>query len=372
MPRQKSSRSTILVVDDHEENIKVLANILTFMGYDIIPALTAEQAFARLSHTTPDLILLDLILPDIDGITVCQRMQNNPLWSGIPIIFLSASDDKNLIVKALESGGVDYITKPFNKAELISRVRTHLALKEARDHLTDLAADKDELLRMLAHDLKNHVASVQMGTSLLLDRSNLNQIDDRSTRLLKNVYESSGRMLGFIKTFLSNHAGLSEELEIKPLDLWKLIDQVVAELEPMANAKSITIHKAEHSNPFLISANEDGTCRVIENLIGNSIKFCPHEAEIHMDVHMDARRRPVLVISDTGPGFNAEDREQAFQRYARLSAKPTGGEPSTGLGLFIVKKMMLAMGGHIEIKEADGALFHVTFATPPDTFNSTL
>ncbi len=365
MPKSKSSRSVILVVDDHEENIKVLANILSFMGYDLIPAMTAKQAFSRLEHTTPDLILLDLILPDVDGITVCQRIQDMPALQGIPIIFLSASDDKNLIVKALESGGVDYITKPFNKAELISRVRTHLALKNARDHLAELAADKDELLRMLAHDLKNHVAGVQMGTSLLLDRRTLDASDERSTRILKNVFESSVRMLGFIKTFLANHAGVSSELEVKPVDLWQVIDPVVTGVESLALAKEITIHLPDVRTPHTILANEEGAARVLENLLANSIKFCSRGAEIRMGVEVDSRGRTVVAVSDTGPGFSEDDATKIFQRYTRLSAQPTGGEPSTGLGLFIVKKMMTAMGGSVELKAGPGAVFHLTFAGAP-------
>ena len=365
MQKSQANRSIILVVDDHEQNIKVLANILSFMGYDLIPAMTAEQAFARLEHTTPDLILLDLILPDVDGITVCQRIQKMPALQGIPIIFLSASDDKNLIVKALESGGVDYITKPFNKAELISRVRTHLALKNARDRLAELAADKDELLRMLAHDLKNHVAGVQMGTSLLLDRRTADASDERSTRILKNVFESSMRMLGFIKTFLANHAGVSSELELTPVDLWGVIDPVVKGLESLALAKDVTIHLPDSRTPHTVLANEEGVARVIENLLANSIKFGPRGTEVRIDVEADPRGRTVVVVSDTGPGFSGDDATIIFQRYTRLSAQPTGGEPSTGLGLFIVKKMMGAMGGNVELKDGPGAVFQLTFAALP-------
>ncbi len=362
--KTKPRRSTILVVDDHEENIKVLANILSVMGYDIIPAMTAAQAMTRLEHSTPDLILLDIILPDRDGITVCQEIQKNTAWSDVPIIFLSAADDKGMVVKALESGGVDYITKPFNKAELISRVRTHLALKDARDHLADLAEDKDELLRMLTHDLKNHVAGVQMGAAILLSRINQEMADDRSIRLLENLQDSSARMLGFIESFLANQAGLSADMEVVEVDLRHVLDHVVADLEPLAIAKKLSIRIADAPGGFAVRANAEGTYRVIENLIANSIKFCPEGAEIHAKFRESSSGSPALILSDTGPGFSDEDRENAFQRYTRLSAQPTAGEPSTGLGLFIVKRMMAAMGGTVEILEADGAVFQLTFQKP--------
>ena len=116
---------------------------------------------------TPDLILLDLLMPGMDGCEVCRQLKENPEWRDIPVIFLSAADDKDMIVRALDAGGVDYITKPFNQAELISRVRTQLALKTARDQLKQLAEDKDELLGILAHDLKNFLGGINMSAGLV-------------------------------------------------------------------------------------------------------------------------------------------------------------------------------------------------------------
>ena len=110
-------------------------------------------------------------MPGIDGLTTCRRLKADPRWADLPVIFLSAADDKNLVVQALESGGVDYVTKPFNKAELLSRVRTHLALKKARDELRHLAENKDELLGILAHDLKNHLAGMKLSAGLLSERA---------------------------------------------------------------------------------------------------------------------------------------------------------------------------------------------------------
>jgi two-component system sensor histidine kinase/response regulator len=128
----KPTRQTILIVDDQEENIRVVGNLLAMVNYDIVAATSAERAFKRLKARIPDIILLDLMMPGTDGLELCRSIKSDPRWEQIPIIFLSAADDKNLVVQALEAGGVDYVTKPFNRAELISRVRTHLALKETR------------------------------------------------------------------------------------------------------------------------------------------------------------------------------------------------------------------------------------------------
>src|SRR5207244_12951935 len=117
-----------------------------------------------------DLILLDLLMPGMDGCEVCGRLREHPEWADIPVIFLSAADDKERVVRAFDSGAVDYITKPFNQAELVSRVRTQLALKNARDRLRQLAEDKDELMGILTHDLKSHLAGIEMSAVVLRNR----------------------------------------------------------------------------------------------------------------------------------------------------------------------------------------------------------
>ncbi|MGA2219823.1 MAG: response regulator, partial [Terracidiphilus sp.] len=136
----------ILVVDDQTANVQIVGAVLGNLGHEIIPAEDGATALKRVALRLPDLILLDLLMPGMDGCEVCTQLKANPDWQNIPVIFLSAADDKDLIVRALDSGGVDYITKPFNQAELISRVRTQLVLKTARDQLRQLAEDKDELL----------------------------------------------------------------------------------------------------------------------------------------------------------------------------------------------------------------------------------
>ena len=158
----ETNTGCLLVVDDKESNIQVVGASLGKLGFEILPATGGAQAFQRLAVRRPDLILLDLLMPELNGFEVCRKIGENPDWAEIPILFLSSADDKGLIVRALESGGVDYITEPFNDAELVTRVRTHLALKRARDDLNQLAEDRDELLGILTHDLKNHLGGMDM------------------------------------------------------------------------------------------------------------------------------------------------------------------------------------------------------------------
>src|SRR5437867_8612513 len=193
----------LLVIDDQEVNIQVVGAVLGKLGFEILPATSGPQALKRLSIRRPDLILLDLLMPDMDGFELCRRIRENPDWAGIPIIFVSSADDKELIVRAFESGGVDYITKPFNHAELISRVRTHVALKSARDELKQLAEDKDELLGVLTHDLKSHLGGMDMSAQILRDRTE-SMADPKLRLMAENISHSSRQMLAFVKEYLAN------------------------------------------------------------------------------------------------------------------------------------------------------------------------
>ena len=186
-----------------ESNIQVIGAALGQLGFEILPAAGGAQALQRLAVRRPDLILLDLLMPEMDGFEVCRRIRENPDWAEIPIIFLSSADDKPLIVRALESGGVDYITKPFNHAELVTRVRTHLALKKARDDLKQTAEDRDELLGILTHDLKNYLCGMEMSTQLIFDRT-ATGADPKLRLMAENIAHSSSQMLAFVTQFLAN------------------------------------------------------------------------------------------------------------------------------------------------------------------------
>src|SRR2546423_4363319 len=204
-PATELNTGCLLVVDDQESNIQIAGAALGKLGFEIIPAKGGPEAFKRLAARRPDLILLDLLMPEMDGFEVCRRIRENPAWAEIPIIFLSSADDKELIVRALESGGVDYVTKPFNQSELILRVRTHLDLKLARDRLKQLAEDKDELLGILTHDLKSHLGGMHMSAQILDERSD--SIQDLKVRAMaKNIFNASSQMLSFVKKFLANAA----------------------------------------------------------------------------------------------------------------------------------------------------------------------
>jgi len=364
MPENASQTPRLLVVDDQSTNLKIIGDILGDFGFEIALASSGDEALVRLQHSQVDLILLDVLMPGKDGFEVCRIIRNHPKWSDVPVIFLSAADDKDLIVQALEVGGVDYITKPFNKAELVSRVRTQVALKLARDRLRQLAEDKDELLGILAHDLKNHLGGMKMSAEILYDRARKHS-DARLEQMAGNICTSTHQMLAFVQEFLANSAADRDHiLQSEPIWLHQVTSTAVQDYLEAARRKNITL---EHSGvaEVPVSGDRKALDQVLDNLLSNAIKFSMPGTTIRVTVRSTKFGGASCVVQDEGLGFSEEDKIHMFRRYRRLSARPTAGEPSTGLGLSIVKKLMDDMGGsiHCESRQGHGATFIINL--PP-------
>jgi two-component system, sensor histidine kinase and response regulator len=356
---QESIPEKILIVDDQEANVRVLGSMLEPLGFDIVPVTSGDEALRHLSRQTADLILLDVLMPEMDGFEVCQRIHAQPRLHEIPIIFLSAADDKAFVVRALEAGGVDYVTKPFNQAELISRVRTHLALKRARDGLKQLAEDKDELLGILAHDLKNHLGGMQMSAKLLHDRAAAVP-DPRLNRMATNILDASDQMFSFVKEFLANAAAdRGFTLTTEAVSLTEAAAATVQRYSEAALRKTIRINEEYPPDAPLVLADRGALDQVIDNLLSNAVKFSPSDTSVFLTIAPGGPGFLECRVKDEGPGCDEQDRAQMFTRYRRLSARPTAGEPSTGLGLSIAKRHVDAMKGmlHCESEAGQGSTF---------------
>ena len=360
-----TAHARILVVDDQTSNIQVVGLILGGLGHEIIPASDGATALKRVATSIPDLILLDLLMPGMSGRDVCVEIKKNPDWRDIPVIFLSAADDKDLIVSALDSGGVDYITKPFNQAELVSRVRTQLALKAARDRLKELAEDKDELLGILAHDLKNHLGGLNMSAKLLCDRIRTLH-DDRIQRLADNAFYTSGQLLAFVKDFLANAAAEHRfEPQLSTVDAVDTAVGAIRLFEDRLRHKQLEVQTDFPDGDVVALADAHALNQIFSNLLSNAVKFSPNGKKIFVAVASNGQFVE-CHIRDEGPGFSDADKVRMFRRYGRLSARPTGGETSTGLGLSIVRKLVMAMNGELTCQSSpgQGAAFTIKLPKP--------
>jgi two-component system, sensor histidine kinase and response regulator len=373
-PSGGSAGSCVLVVDDIPKNLQVVGTLLRNAGYAIMAATSGAKALEGVRVQLPDLILLDLMMPEMDGLEVCRRLKADALTQAIPVIFLTASNEMEHLVKGFEMGAVDYVTKPFNPPELLARVRTHLELKHARDtivhygqELSRLNEEKNEFMGIAAHDLRNPLSAIKGYSEMMIEDAQALQhreLEENAGRVL----ETAARMAQMVQNLLdANRIERGEmQLRLAPAALAPAVSAVVETQRPRAEAKQQTLHWQNQAGAPQVHADSTALTQVIENLVSNAVKYSPPGAEIF--VRLKNNQQAVRVeVQDQGPGLSAEDQKKLFGKFARLSAKPTGGEHSTGLGLSIVKKMVEAMSGKVwcETEPGRGATFIVEFPATP-------
>jgi len=194
----------VLVVDDVQRNLQILSGILAPRHFEVILADSGPAALTHVEARRPDLILLDLMMPGMDGMEVCRRLKAQSKFADIPIVFVTAADEADVAAEAIGLGAVDYISKPFNTAELVARVRTHVALKRTRDELHRIITQKNELMSAVAHDLKNPVSAVRFSALMLRDQG-LVPPDPRA-ELVESIVDACEGVLEFIQARLEQSA----------------------------------------------------------------------------------------------------------------------------------------------------------------------
>ncbi len=358
----------ILIVDDVSRNLQVIGNILLEEGFEISLASDGYEALETVRMDKPDLILLDIMMPDINGYEVCTVLKADESTKDIPVIFLTAKTETEDIVQGFQIGGEDYITKPFKKEELLVRINTHLRLKKARDiilqqneELKKLNDEKNEFLGIATHDLKNPLNSIKGLAELILMEDGETPKDEilEYAGLIKS---SSDYMLQIILDLLNVNAIEEGRInyELTYFDIGELVHTLVDKFRMQAEAKQITLHYNSSFPMQFCEADMTRMQQVIENLISNAIKFSQFNKNIWIDLKKGRTFGTIIVqIKDEGPGLSSEDLTKLFGKFVRLSPRPTNGENSTGLGLSIVKKLVEAMNGEIwcESELGKGATF---------------
>jgi two-component system, sensor histidine kinase and response regulator len=357
----------VLLIDDTPANIDVLARTLEPEGYKILIANNGEKGIKIASHLKPDLILLDIMMPTMDGFAVCKSLKLNPETYDIPVIFCTAKTEVSDMVNGFAVGAVDYITKPYRQAEVLARVKTHLQLRHNINLLAQRNAELDQLnktknkfLGIAAHDLRNPIGIINMLSLLFRD-----EFDDcpRQEVLegLDMMFKASEIMLNLVNDLLDVSAIENGNLNLncQPGSLLELVQSRLNLSRFHAEHKNIRIESKLMEIPeYSFDANRLG--QVFDNLIGNAIKFSPPETTIWVRLEV-IDGTPCFSVRDQGPGFDKDDWNNLFKEFQQLSAKPTDGEKSTGLGLVIVKKIVDAHHGSIEVQNHPdgGALFKV-------------
>jgi two-component system sensor histidine kinase/response regulator len=343
----------ILVVDDEPKNIQVVGTLLLKQGHEVIAAGSGEEALAKMRTATPDLLLLDVMMPGMTGFDLCRRLLAQPEWHGLPVIFLSAVTDKSFVTEALEAGAVDYITKPFHGPELLSRVQLHLNLRQMRLRLSAAVEERNHLLEIVAHDLKNPLGGVQFAASLLAESAA--SLSSREAQLVESISHSVDRALEITGSLLQTRR-LEEakaHLDFLPLCLVEHTTQAVKVFSHHAAEKGTEVRVQAAEKTLPVRADRRSLLCVLENLVSNAVKFSPPGSSIRIQLSHEGSAG-VFRIEDEGPGVKPDERTKLFRKFTRLSARPTGDELSTGLGLHIVQELVKAMKGEVRYEDAPG------------------
>lgn len=363
----------VLVVDDDRLNAKILTSILKPAGYEVAEAGSAETALELYARFIPDLVLLDVVLPAMNGFEACRQLKATYGDACAPIIFITAKRESEDVVEGLAAGGVDYLPKPFRAKEVIERIRVHLhnrlLIEEQQKLVAELSsanAAKNRLLGMAAHDLRNPLASIR-GLADFLRDGTVGQLAPDQLDLVNTIHEASESMLGLVNEFLDFSVIESGELKIHAsanslpelLTKWIYLNNINA----ARKGTRIELHLPPADRPGQF--DPDKIKQVVDNLVSNAVKFSPPASVIRVRAEYTDTHCTVLV-RDQGPGIPAGESHKLFKDFSVTSVKPTAGEKSTGLGLAICRKIIEAHRGSItaENHPEGGAVFKLSLPLP--------
>ena len=351
--------SRILLVDDTMENIQVAGELLRSKGYQVSVARDGAQALKVCAKANPDLILLDIMMPVMDGYECCGKLKADETTRDIPVIFLSAMKDTPDIVKGFELGAVDYVAKPFNAAELLARVATHLRLRNLqveveqnyRD-LQELEEVRDGLVHMIIHDMRTPLGVVEGNVDLAkMAAAQLGQSDDLDL-CLRDAKQGASDVLGMVNNLLdiSRMEDGKMLLNPKPHDISELMEKTGRLVA--VKAQQFDVALSVEATAMTTQCDGELVERVLVNLTANAIKFSTPETSVRLLNEVDGDMLLVKVI-DTGPGVPPEYQEKVFEKFGQVDAHKERKKFSTGLGLTFCKMAVEAHGGKIGV-ESDG------------------
>jgi signal transduction histidine kinase len=351
----------VIIVDDIPANLKILSDILEGEGYTARPVLNGKLALQIAEKEKPDLILLDIMMPDMDGYEVCREFKERRSLKDIPIIFISALNDTNDIVKALKSGGVDYISKPFRAEEVLARVNTHLEISQQKKELQAINAEKDRFFSIIAHDLRSPFNSFLGLTRMMVDdihSLDLQEIHEIAV-ILRNSASNVYGLLENLLEWASIKRGLAG-FNPRSLLLLNLLENSLQATQEFATSKGIKI-EFDVPNDLKLCADANMLASIFRNLISNALKFTNPGGVITVSAKDHSNGNVLIGIQDTGIGMSNEMVDHLFRQDRQTGRKGTDGEASSGLGLIICKDFVEQHEGKlwVESEEGKGSVFYL-------------
>lgn len=365
MPNTIFIAGRILLVDDQPANLRVVTTLLKRQGYEVATAADGKGALEECQRFRPDLILLDMMMPGMDGFELMREIKLDPALMRIPTVFLTAAQDRDLLLRAFDAGAVDYVTKPFIPEELIARVNAQIVLKLTRDRLERVAQERQNLVNLVAHDLKNPLTSVLFASDMLMQPDHN---PERVPRYLEVIREATQDAIGYIRSYLETQA--RQEMESRgrapaEASLKEVVDWLVGRYSLQLEARGIRICTQVPDRPSRVQIDPMVLRQVSENLVTNASKYAASGGELDFQVRGGAQGFWQLVVSDRGPGISPARQRELFKPFTRLTDEDDG--ISTGLGLSLARQIVMNAGGHLfyQDREGGGARFILELPAVP-------
>lgn len=353
MVSSSSAAAKILVVDDQQANLRVVGMLLSRQGYHVLTADSGPRALEICENDPPDLVLLDMMMPGMDGFQVMEEMRAGAAPPSLPVVFVTAAQDRDLLLRAFDAGAVDYVTKPFLPEELLARVSAHVGLKLTRDRLERVAREREELVNLVAHDLKNPLSSVLFASEMLISGATR---PERVPRYMSMIHESATDALGYIRQYLESQSRKDEQAIEQQASLAGTIEWLVQRYEFQLEARGIRVDVRRPPPDVHVRIDERVLRQVSENLVTNAMKYAP-DSELTIAGVPGAPGYWRLVVADRGPGIPAAKQRELFKPFVRLHEGDD--DISSGLGLSLAKQIVQNAGGQLwhESRKNGGARF---------------
>lgn len=365
------SEYKILIVDDVMSNVLLLKVLLTNEKFAIATASNGRQALEQVEKENPDLVLLDVMMPDMSGFEVAQHLKSNPNTADIPIIFLTALNSTADIVKGFQVGANDFISKPFNKEELIIRVTHQISLVAAKrlilsktEELQRTIAGRDKLYSVIAHDLRSLMGSTKMVLNMLILNLPSEKIGAEMYELLTMANQTTEDVFSLLDNLLKWTKSQIGKLNVvyQDVDLVEVTDGVIEIFSMVASLKKIRIREMKPEK-MMVNADIDMLKTVVRNLLSNAIKFSKENSEVLVKME-EVDGMAVVSVQDYGCGISEEGQKKLLHTDTHFSTFGTNNEEGSGLGLLLCKDFVVKNGGKLWFtsKEGEGSIF--SFSIP--------
>lgn len=351
----------IAIIDDSPFNRDLIGSLLLEEGYQVVEAADAKKGLALSIEQCPDLILLDVTMPGMDGYETCKRLKEDDKTSDVPVIFLTGRSGKEDIVKGFECGAVDYITIPFCREELLSRVRTHIDLSRSRQVIAGFKDDYGQLLQMTCHDLLNPLSHI----SFIFEAEEDNPgIVTKMKEDIRDAVENSIAIIEVVRRMRS----ISEEgkrLDLEAVNVSTAVEDLSHMLKEKFEEKEIDLIIDIEEGLHVIAERASFLNSVMNNLLTNALKFSHPGSSVMLSARQ-AEGQIHITVKDSGVGMNERLVDDLFKINAVTARVGTAGERGTGYGMRLVKRFLDAYGGAIEVssrEQMEGVTDHGTTVT---------